>query len=62
MVHPVQALAKDLELIFKEIEGMDAEMLVASSSRGSVTAASLSANDTQVNRLLLKVIRSYHAC
>lgn len=52
----VQALAGDLERILQQIDGMDAEVLIASSSQGQATAASFSTDDSQINRLLLQVV------
>lgn len=52
----MQGLARDLEILFKEIEGMDAEVLMGSPAPGaSVSSVSVSADDSQINRLLLKV-------
>lgn len=52
----MQALAGDLERILQQIDGMDAEVLIASSSQGQATAASFSTDDSQINRLLLQVL------
>ncbi|KAK9802984.1 hypothetical protein WJX73_004259 [Symbiochloris irregularis] len=53
----IQGLASDLEILFKEIEGIDAEVLMGSPAPGTrVNSVSVSADDSQVNRLLLKVV------
>mmetsp|Transcript_22463 Transcript_22463/g.62309 ORF Transcript_22463/g.62309 Transcript_22463/m.62309 type:complete len:561 (-) Transcript_22463:24-1706(-) len=52
----IDRFSRDLEAIFKEIENIDSELVVAPGSAGGFQAQ-VTVDDTQVNRLLISIIR-----
>ena len=50
-----QAFAADLERLFGELEQMEPEITVIAGRGGEASAASVSLDETRVNRLILQV-------
>ncbi|KAK9817683.1 hypothetical protein WJX72_000601 [[Myrmecia] bisecta] len=53
----IQAFARDLEKLFREMEQLDSQVVVTPGGRGQAGAASIALDDAKVNRVLLQLIR-----